>query len=282
MAYSADQLPSGLDAVTTVDAGDLLLVGDASDSGRVKKITIENFETEQDARSTTLTNKTISADDNTINGLPASSFAVTTAGGAIDGSAAQKAIPAGVVVGTTDSQALTNKDISDATNTYRAASDTATGAVEIATTSETSTGTDATRAVSPDGLSQSIYGQKSTSIQVLSAGTAMAVGDGKAYITIPSNVGGMDLTGVHARVITAGTTSTCTIQVHNVTQAADMLSTKISIDSAETGSETAATPPVIDTGNDDVATNDLIRIDIDTIHTTPAQGLVVTLVFKTP
>lgn len=46
-------------------------------------------------------------------------------------------------------QTLTNKDISGATNTYRAASDTATGAIEIAVQSEMETGTDTTRAVVP-------------------------------------------------------------------------------------------------------------------------------------
>jgi hypothetical protein len=50
------------------------------------------------------------------------------------------------------SQALTNKDISSATNTYRAASESATGAVELATTTEASTGTDTSRAVTAAGL----------------------------------------------------------------------------------------------------------------------------------
>lgn len=65
----------------------------------------------------TLTNKTISADNNTLSGIAASSFVLSNASGNIDGSAAQKAIPAGVVVGTTDSQTLTNKTISGASNT---------------------------------------------------------------------------------------------------------------------------------------------------------------------
>ena len=57
----------------------------------------------------TLTNKTISVDDNTVSGVVASSFVLSNASGNIDGSAAQKVIPAGVVVGTTDTQTLTNK-----------------------------------------------------------------------------------------------------------------------------------------------------------------------------
>lgn len=59
----------------------------------------------------TLTNKTISADSNTLSGVAASSFVLSNASGNIDGAAAQKAIPTGVVVGDSDSQTLTNKTI---------------------------------------------------------------------------------------------------------------------------------------------------------------------------
>ena len=59
----------------------------------------------------TLTNKTISADSNTLSGIAASSFVLSDASGNIDGAAAQKAIPSGAVVGTSDSQTLTNKSI---------------------------------------------------------------------------------------------------------------------------------------------------------------------------
>lgn len=109
--------------------------------------------------------------------------------------------------------------------------------------------------------------------------TNVAVGDGRSYVVIPSTMNGLNLTRVHARVITAGTTGTTDIQIVNVTDSVDMLSTKLTIDSGETGSDTAATPAVIDTTKDDVATNDLLRIDVDAVSTTPPQGLLVTMEF---
>lgn len=161
------------------------------------------------------------------------------------------------------------------------ASTTAKGKIEIAIGSEVDTGTDATRAVSPDALAESYAGTKSVQLTAFDYATNTAVGNGAAYFRIPTALGGMNLVAVAARVITAGTTNTTDIQIHNLTQAADMLTTKLTIDSGETDSSTAAAA-VIDTANDDVATGDLIRIDVDAVSTTPAQGLLVILEFRLP
>ena len=64
----------------------------------------------------TLTNKVISADNNSLSGIAATSFVVSNASGFIDGSAAQKVIPVGDVVGTSDTQVLTNKTIAFGSN----------------------------------------------------------------------------------------------------------------------------------------------------------------------
>lgn len=65
----------------------------------------------------TVTNKTISADNNTLSGIAASSFVLSNSSGNIDGSAAQKAIPSGVVIGDTDTQTLTNKRVTPRVST---------------------------------------------------------------------------------------------------------------------------------------------------------------------
>lgn len=127
--------------------------------------------------------------------------------------------------------------------------------------------------------SSSVLFDKSASIQVIDGLTDTSVADGQAYITIPSSLNGMNLVGIAANVITAGNTGTTDIQVRNVTDAVDMLSTKMTIDSGETSTATAATPAVIDTSHDDVATGDVIAIDVDAISTTPAKGLIVNLIF---
>ena len=92
----------------------------------------------------------------------------------------------------------------------------------------------------------------------------------------------MNLVDVKGGVITAGTTGTTDFQIRNVTDSVDMLSTKLTIDSGETTSETAATAAVINTSNDDVAEGDVLAIDVDAVSTTAPQGAFITLTFRKP
>jgi len=163
-----------------------------------------------------------------------------------------------------------------------AASTTVAGKVEIAIASEIDTGTDTGRAISPDSLAGSNLGIRYAQIAVFLATSDIETGDGKAYFVVPPALAGMNLVSVHAKVITAGTTNTTDIQIANVTDAVDMLSTKITIDSAETGSDTAVTPAVINGTYDDVAAYDLLRIDVDAKSTTAPKGLIVTFGFQLP
>ena len=92
---------------------------------------------------------------------------------------------------------------------------------------------------------------------------------------------GMNLVKAHAMVSTVSSSGTPTIQIRNVTDSVDMLSTRITIDASEYTSYTAATAPVIDTTKDDVATGDRIAIDVD-VAGTGAKGLTIYLAFRLP
>lgn len=158
---------------------------------------------------------------------------------------------------------------------------TTKGKVELATAAETNTGTDATRAVTPDGLAGSKVAKRIFYVKVFDHDTAVATGDGKAHITIPEELNGMNLVAAHAAVYTVSSSGLPTVQIHNLTDTSDMLSTVITIDANEKNSYTAATPPVIDTGEDDVVTGDEIRIDVD-VAGTGTKGLDVILTFQLP
>lgn len=110
-------------------------------------------------------------------------------------------------------------------------------------------------------------------------GSAITTGDGAAYFRVPSTINGKTLTAVAASVITVSSSGAVSVQIHNVTDSVDMLSTALTIDASETDSATAATPAVIDAANDDVATGDILRNDIDGAGT-GAKGLIVELQFS--
>lgn len=147
-----------------------------------------------------------------------------------------------------------------------------------AAASDLNTGTDATKPVTADALAGSNIGTKTISLVVFDSTTDVATGDGKAYFTVPANMNGMNLVRAQATVVTAGTTNATTVMIHNLTQTVDMLSGAISIASAVV----AGTVGTIDTGNDDVATDDRLRIDVDSVSTTAPKGLVIILEFRLP
>jgi len=112
-------------------------------------------------------------------------------------------------------------------------------------------------------------------IQVTQNADDVLTGTGIALVHIPF---ARKLTAVHAEVATAGTTGVSTFDINR--NGITMLSTKLTIDSAETGSDTAATAAVIDTGQDDTAINDVITIDVDGVSTTKPKGLTITMTFE--
>ena len=118
-------------------------------------------------------------------------------------------------------------------------------------------------------------------VKCVADGIGPAVGNGITHITIPSTLNGKNLLSVEAHVYTAGTVGSLTnIQIHNLTDAQDILSTPITIDLNEKDSSTAATPPVI-SGNNNVSTGDVLRIDVDAVATN-TLGLEIRMVFTSP
>jgi lysophospholipase L1-like esterase len=111
-------------------------------------------------------------------------------------------------------------------------------------------------------------------------GAALTTGDGKAYFTVPADLDGWSLVDADASLVTVSSSGLPTVQLHNLTDAVDMLSTRITIDANERTSYTA-TAPVIDTANDEVSTGDLLRVDVD-VAGTGAKGLSVLLAFAGP
>lgn len=175
-----------------------------------------------------------------------------------------------VTVGGT--QTLTNKTLTSAVL------GTGVSGTALADASGVNTGTSTTTLVTPDALAGSYAGTKSLSVQVFDGATDVATGDGKAYITIPESLNGMNLIRAQATVVTAGTTNATTVMIHNKTDAQDMLSGAISIASGGT----VGTVGTINTTYDDVATNDVLRIDVDSVSTTAPKGLMVVLEFRLP
>lgn len=174
-----------------------------------------------------------------------------------------------------------------------AASDSASGCAELATTAEVTTGTDTGRTVTPDALAGSTFGTKTVQLLIFDFATDTATGDGKHYFPIPEGLDGYNLVGVMGHVKTAGTTGTTDVQIARCVQAAtgnicssgtpdDVLSTKLTIDSGENTSRTAAAAAAINTSNDDVAEGQVYRVDFDAVSTTAAKGYLLTLTFRKP
>lgn len=128
---------------------------------------------------------------------------------------------------------------------------------------------DADKRIDPAWMTETIE------IIVLDNDTELTVEDGigSFYFVVPARWDGWNVLSIHAGTPgTASSSGTPTIQIHNLTDAADILSTLITIDASEYTSYTAATAPVVDTDHDDLATGDRLRVDCD-VAGTGTKGL---------
>jgi hypothetical protein len=135
-----------------------------------------------------------------------------------------------------------------------------------------------TRSILPTNVTQFV--ERTLIIKCVADGIGPTAGDGITHVTIPSPLNNRKLQNAEAHVYTVGTGgSITTVQLHNLTDAVDILSTPITIDLNEKDSSTAATPHVIG-ANNTVTTGDVIRIDVDQVATN-TLGLKIRMVFGT-
>lgn len=115
-------------------------------------------------------------------------------------------------------------------------------------------------------------------VKSVSDTTTMTVGDDKRRWTVIDELDGQFLRSAHITVTTASSSGIVTVQIHNIQDAADLLSTKVTIDANERTSYTAVTDQVVNTLVNQVAVGDVLRIDVD-VAGTGAKGLEVIFEF---
>lgn len=163
-------------------------------------------------------------------------------------------------------------------------------AVDYSNSSSVNTGNATDEAITPDALAGSNFGLVEFSVQLSDGSSAIATGDGKGQVRVDGKLNGMNLVGVAVATTAPSTSGTIDVQVARGRQASagsahsfvDMLSTKSTIDANEYDSKDATTASVINGANDDVATGDIIRIDLDSVGTAPTAVVLVTLQFQLP
>ena len=268
--YLTDQAESGLSAEVVVTANGKSLITAANYAAMRTLLDLESGTdfNAYDLDLTTYAGITPSANAQTILGETFAQMLTSIAASPLAGSSSI------VTVGTLSA--------GDATGVVSASSTTVAGKVEIAIASEVSAGTDATRAVSPDSLAGSVFGTKTMILKVMAEATVVTSGDGKMYVTIPAELNGMNLVSIGAHIYTADTAQNMDIDLYNFTDSQDMLSTAMRIESTETDTISSAQPGTINATYDDVATGDVIRIDVTTFTGTVGAGLEIRLGFQLP
>ena len=109
---------------------------------------------------------------------------------------------------------------------------------------------------------------------------SLTTGASKSVIRIPAELNGMRLYSVGASTSTPSSVGAISVQSRRVRAgvSVNMLTTPITIAVGEYDSNTAS-PPVIDTANDDVLTGDQIHFDVVTAGS-GSLGLVVSFSFQ--
>lgn len=184
---------------------------------------------------------------------------------------------------TNDLLYINNDGANGWTSIAPAASATVAGIVELATAAETDTGTDATRAVTPDGLQASFRNLRFITIRLVAADTSVSAGAdiaGDYVIPFDGTLIQDDSNKEYwsAYNDTAGVTGTMVVDV-NLNGTTVMTTNKLDIETTEKSTTSAATQPDLTTT--DVSQGDILTFDIDAIHSgTAAKGLSVCLAIR--
>jgi len=105
------------------------------------------------------------------------------------------------------------------------------------------------------------------SVRVLAEGTALTVADGLGVFAVPAELNGYNIISAVPWVDTPSSSGLPQFQLHNLSNTADIFSTRPTIDEGEYDAYDPATPGVIDTDQDHLATGDRIRFDCDAAGT---------------
>jgi len=115
-----------------------------------------------------------------------------------------------------------------------------------------------------------------TLIPVTDKDTAITVGDGKQIWTVPEELDGTLIQSVAGYVTTVSASGgPILVQLRNITDSVDILSTRINIDDSEFNSYDAATQPVINFTNAQLTKGDRIAVDVDDAGDGAAKGLTI-------
>ena len=179
-------------------------------------------------------------------------------------------------IGTPSAGTLTNCD------GYPTGTKTAEGALELATTAEIDTGTDTTRAMPVDQFVASKRNIRWLVFNLVEAATDCAADTnigGDWVSPIAGTILQSDSTPfyLYATNSTAGVTGNMIVDI-SLGGTSIMTTNKLSFDTTEKTTTTAATPP--DVTDTTIAVGDILTIDIDSIHTTAAKGLTLYLAIR--
>jgi len=164
-----------------------------------------------------------------------------------------------------------------------AATATAAGITELATTAEINTGDDTGRTLTPKALADSIFGERNIQMVVFDWGSDLSTGNGKFYFYVPATLNGFVVQSVHAAMITAPTGADVLINIQKQ-GVDDIFSTPIKIAADTLVSIDSGTGVwVIDANFSTLTTGTIVRVDVDQVgSSTAGKGLYINLTCRLP